>query len=83
MKKFAHYLVEKLMDIEQLCRQLKSGDIKGETGKWQFNTKRLVQTISRITFLKENIDSKCRLRKYHKENIDHQTSGCHIVANYE
>ena len=71
------------MDIERLCRQLISGDMKGETGKWQLNTKRLVQTISRKKFLKEKIDSKYRLRKQHKENIDHQTSGCHIVANNE
>jgi hypothetical protein len=56
MKKFPHNLVEKLMDTEQLCRQLKSGDIKGETGKWQLSTKRLVQTISRIqNFLRKKL----------------------------
>ena len=45
-------LEEKLVDIEQSYRWLKSGDIKGETESalGQLKTKQLVQTISRKKF---------------------------------
>jgi hypothetical protein len=33
--------------------------------------------------LKEEIESKCRLYKQHKETIDHLTSGCPILAKSE
>ena len=73
-----HNLDEKLVDIEQSYRWLKSGDSKGET-----ESKIVVaqdQAVSTNYFknkiLKQEIESKCRLCKQHEETIDHLTSGC-------
>jgi hypothetical protein len=78
-------LDEKLLDIEQSYRWLKYGDIKGETES------RIVaaqdQAISTNYFknkiLKEETESKCRLRKQHEETINHLISGCPILAKNE
>ena len=78
-------LDEKLVDIEQSYRLVKSGDVKGETES------KIVadqdQTISTNVFknkiLKEEIESKCKLCKQHEETIDHLTSGCPILAKNE
>ena len=71
-------LDEKLVDIEQSYRWLKSGDIKGETESKILTAKD--QAISTNYFenriLKEEIESKCLLCKQHEETIDHLTSGC-------
>jgi len=65
------------VDIEQLYRWLKSGDIKGETESKIVAAQG--QAISTNNFknkiLKEEIESKCRLCKQHEETIDHLTSG--------
>jgi len=65
-------LDEKLVDIEQSYRWLKSGDIKGETESTIMAAQD--QAISTNYFknkiLKEEIVSKCRLCKQH-ETIDH------------
>jgi len=78
-------LNEKLMDIEQSYRWLKSGDIKGETESTIVAAQD--QVISTICFknkiLKEEIESKCRLCKQHEGTIDHLTSGCPILAKNE
>ena len=70
-------LDEKLVDIEQLYRWLKSGNIKGETESTMVAGQD--QAISTNYFknkiLKEEIESKCRLCKQHEETIDHLTSG--------
>src|SRR5215469_14863296 len=78
-------LDEKLVDIEQSYRWLKSGDIKGETESTivaaqdqAINTNYYENKI-----LKEEIESKCRLCKQHEESIDHLTSGCPILAKNE
>ena len=78
-------LDEKLVDIEQSYRWLKSGDIKGETGSTivaaqdqAFNTSYVKNKI-----LKEEIESKCRLCKQHEESIDHLNSGCPILEKNE
>jgi len=77
-----HSLDEKLVDIEQSYHWLKYGDIKGETESIIVSAQD--QAISTNYFknkiLKEEIESKCRLCKQHKETIDHLTSGCHILA---
>ena len=77
-------LDEKLVDIEQLYRWLKSGDIKGEIESTivaaqdhAISTKYFKNKI-----LKEEIKNKCRLCKLH-ETIDHLTSGCPILAKNE
>jgi len=74
-------LEEKLVDIEQSCRWLKSGDIKGETESTIVAAQG--QAISTKYFknkiLKEEIESKCRLCKQHEEATDHLTSGCPIL----
>ena len=76
---------EKLVDIEQLYRWLKSGDIKGETESTIVAAED--QAISTNYFknkiLKEENESKCRLCKQHEETIDHLTSGCPILAKNE
>jgi len=45
------------------------------------------QAISKKYFknkiLKQETESKCRLRKQHEETIDHLTSGCPILAKNE
>ena len=70
---------EKLVDIEQSYRWLKSGDIKGETESTIVTAQD--QAIStnyeyfKNKILKEEMESKCRLCKQHEENIDHLTSG--------
>ena len=68
-------LDEKLVDIEQPYRWLKSGDIKGETESTIVAAQD--ETISTNYFknkiLKEEIESKCRLCKQHEETIDHLT----------
>ena len=78
-------LDEKLVDIEQSYRWLKSGDIKGETESTIVAAQD--QAISTNYFknkiLKQEIGSKCRLCKQHEETIDHLTSGCPILAKNE
>jgi len=77
-------LDEKLVDIEQSYRWLKSGDIKGETESTivvaqdqAISTNYFMNTI-----LKEEIESKCWLCKQHV-TIDHLSSGCPILAKNE
>jgi len=78
-------LDEKLVDIEQSYRWLKSGDFKGEAESAIVAAQD--QAISTNYFkkkiLKEEIESKCRLCKQYEEIIDHFTSGCPILAKNE
>ena len=78
-------LDEKLVDIEQSYRWLKSGDIKGETESTIVAAQD--QAISTNYFknkiLKEEIESKCWLCKQHEETIDNLISGCPILAKKE
>jgi len=78
-------LDEKLVDIEQSYRWLKSGDIKGETESTIVAAQD--QVISTNNFknkiLKEENENECRLCKQHEETIDHLTSGCPILAKNE
>jgi len=78
-------LDEKLVDIEQSCRWLKSGEIKGETERTivAAQDKAISRNYFKNKILKEKIESKCRLRKQHEETIDHLTSGCPILAKIE
>ena len=66
---FPRNLDEKLVDIEQSYRWLKSGDIKGETESTIVAARD--QAISTNYFknkiLKQEIGSKCRLCKQHEE----------------
>ena len=75
-------LDEKLVDIEQSYRWLKSGDIKGETESTIVAAQD--QAISTNYFknkiLKEETEYKCWLCKQHEETIDHLTSGCPILV---
>ena len=75
-------LDEKLVDIEQSYRWLKSGDIKGETGSTIVAAQG--QAISTNYFknkiLKDETESKCRLCKQHEETIDYLTSWCPILS---
>jgi hypothetical protein len=76
-------LDEKLVDIEQSYRWLKSGDMKGETESTIVAAQD--QAISTNYFknkiLKEEIESECQLCKQHEETIEHLTSGCPILAS--
>jgi hypothetical protein len=78
-------LDEKLVDIEQSCRWLKSGNIRGERESTTVVAQD--QAISTNYFknkiLKEEIECKCRLCKQHEETIDNLTSGCPILAKNE
>jgi len=78
-------LDEKLVDIEQSYRWLKSGDIKGETESIILAAQD--QEISKNYFknkiLKQETGSECRLCKQHEESIDHLTLGRPILAKNE
>jgi len=78
-------LNEKLVDIEQSYRWLKSGDMKGETESKIVAAQD--QAISRNYFknniFKEEIESKCWLCKQHEETIDNSNSECPILAKNE
>ena len=78
-------LDEKVADSEQSYRWLKSGDIKGETERKIVAAQD--QAISTNYFknkiLKQEIESKCRLRKQNEGTIDHLTSGYPILAKNE
>jgi len=78
-------LDEKLVDIEQSYRWLKSGNIKGETESTIVTAQD--QAISTNYFMnkivKEEIESKRRLCKQHEETIDHLTSGSPFWAKNE
>ena len=78
-------LDEKLVDIEQSYRWLKSGNIKGETESTIVEAQD--QTISTNYFknkiFKEEIESKCRLCTKLEKTIEHFTSGCPILAKNE
>ena len=69
-------LDEKLVDIDQLYRWLKYGDIKGETESTIVAAQdRAISTnYFKNKILKKEIESKCRLCKQHEETIDHLTS---------
>ena len=78
-------LDEKLVDIEQSYRWLKSGDIKGETESTIVAAQD--QGISTNYFknkiLEQETETKCRLCKQLEETIDQLTSGCPILAKNE
>jgi len=78
-------LDEKLVDIEQSYRWLKSCDIKGETESTIVAAQdQAVNTnYFKNKILKKETESKCRLCKQHAETIDHLTSGCPILAEKE
>jgi len=78
-------LHEKLVDIEQSYRWLKSGDIKGETESTivAAQDKAISKNYFKNKILREETESKCRLCKQHEETTDHLTSGCPILANNE
>jgi len=78
-------LDEKLVDIEQSYRWLKSGGIKGETESTivAAQDQAISTNYSKNKILKQETESKCRLCKQHEETIDHLTSGCTILAKNE
>jgi len=78
-------LDEKLVDIEQSCRWLKSGEIKGETESKIVAAQDQANSTNyfKNKILKEETESKCRLCKQHEETIDHLTSGCPILVKNE
>jgi len=75
-------LDEKLVDVEQSHRWLKSGDVKGETEstKVEAQDQAIGTNYFKNNILKEEIESKCRLCKQHEETTNHLTSGCPILA---
>ena len=78
-------LDEKLADIEQSYRWLKSGDITGKTESTivAAQDQAIGTNYFKNKILKEEIESKCRLCKQYEETIDHITSGCPILAKNE
>jgi len=78
-------LDEKLVDTEQSCRWLKSGDIKGEIESTIVAAQdhAISTNYFKNKILKEETESKCLLYKQHDETIDHLTSGCPILATNE
>jgi len=65
-------LDEKLVDIEQSYRWLKSGDIKGETESTivAAQDKAISKNYFKNKVLKEEIESKCRLCKQYEETLN-------------
>jgi len=82
---FPRNLDEKLVDIEESYRRLKSGDIKGETESTIVAAQDKANSTNyfKNKILKQEIESKCRLCKQHEETIDHLSSGCPILAKNE
>ena len=78
-------LDEKLVDIEQSYRRLKSGDIKGETESTIVSAQdqAICTNYFKNIILEQETESKCRLCKQHEESIEHLTSGCIILAKNE
>jgi hypothetical protein len=78
-------LGEKLVDIEQSYRWLKSGDIKAETESTIMTPQdqKISANYFKNKILKKEIESKCRLCKQHEETIDHLTSGSPILVKNE
>jgi hypothetical protein len=78
-------LDEKLVDIEQSYRWLKSGDFKGKTESTIVAAQDHVTSTNNFKnkILKEKTESECRLCKQHEETTDHLTSGCPILAKNE
>jgi len=78
-------LDEKLVDIEQSNRWLKSGDIKGDTESTILAPKDQASSTDyfKNKILNEDTESKCQVCKQHEETIDHLTSGCPILAKNE
>ena len=70
-------LDEKLVDIEQSYRWLKSGAIKGETESTivEAQDQALSTNYFKNKILKEEIESKCQLCKQYEETTDHLTLG--------
>jgi hypothetical protein len=82
---FLRNLDEKVVDNEQSYQWLKFGNIKGETESTVVaaQDQALSANYFKNKILKDEVDSKCRLCKQHKETIDHLTSGCPILAKNE
>jgi hypothetical protein len=82
---FPHNLDEKMMDKEQAYRLPKFGDIKGETGSTILaaQDKAISTNYFKNKIMKKESDSKYQLCKQHEESIDHQASGCPILAKNE
>ena len=78
-------LDEKLVDIEQSYRWLKSGDIKRETESTivAAQDQAVSTNYFKTKILNEEIESKCRLCKEHEETINHLTSGSPILVKNE
>jgi len=78
-------LDEKLVNIEQSYRWLKSGDIKTETESTIVvaQDQAISKNYLKNKILKEEIESKCRLCKQYEETIDHLTLGCPILTKNE
>ena len=77
-------LDEKLVDIEQSYRWLKSGDIKKtEIRIVPLQDQGISANYFKNKILGEEMGSKCRLCKQHEETTDHLTSGCPILAKNE
>jgi uncharacterized membrane protein YhiD involved in acid resistance len=76
-RQLPHNLDEKLVDIVQSYRWLKSGDIKGETESTivAAQDQAISTNYFKYKILKEEIESKFRLCKQLEETIDHLTSG--------
>ena len=75
--KLPRNLHEKLVDIEQSYRWLKSGDIKleAESTIVAAQDQAISTNYLKNKILKQEIESKYRLCKQHEETIDHLTSG--------
>ena len=82
---FPRNLDEKLVDIEQSYRWLKSRDIKGETESTivAAQDQAISTNYFRNKILREEIESKWRLCKQREGTIDHLTSGYPILAKNE
>ena len=77
-------LNEKLVDILQSYRWLKSGGMKGETESTILAAQEQVigKNYFKNKILNEETDRKCQLCK-HEETNDHLTSGCSILVKKE
>jgi hypothetical protein len=66
-------------------RWLKLGNIEGETESAILSAqdREITTKCFKNKILKEEADSKCRLRKQHEETVDHLTSGCPILVKNE
>ncbi|KAF2890058.1 hypothetical protein ILUMI_16115 [Ignelater luminosus] len=76
---------EHLMDKEQTYEWLHKGELKGETESLIIvaQDQAINTRYHKKNILRQNVNSKCRLREEYEETTEHIKAGCTILAKHE